>query len=249
MTLSPSSPGPAFYGVGLGPGDPAYVTLRAREILDRADRLVHFCKKGQRGNARTIADRIVGANPAREIALVYPVTTEVPVADAAYAEPIAAFYAESAALLAAEAEAGRIVAILCEGDPFFYGSLMHLWRRLAPRFPFEVIPGVSGMSGAWTLAATPITWGDDVLTVLPGTLPEGELARRLRDTDAAVVMKLGRNLPKVRRALAEAGLIDRAIYVERATMAEQVILPLGDKTDDSAPYFSMILVPGEGRRL
>ncbi len=249
MTPSDSFSGPAFYGVGLGPGDPAYVTLRAREVLDRADRLVHFCKKGQRGNARTIADRIVGADPSREIALVYPVTTEAPVAAAAYAEPIAAFYAESAALLASEAEAGRIVAILCEGDPFFYGSLMHLWRRLAPRFSFEVIPGISGMSGAWTLAAAPITWGDDVLTVLPGTLPEEELARRLKDTDAAVVMKLGRNLPKVRRALAEAGLIDRAIYVERATMAEQVILPLGEKADDEAPYFSMILVPGEGRRL
>ncbi|MCA0319656.1 MAG: precorrin-2 C(20)-methyltransferase [Proteobacteria bacterium] len=241
--------GPSFYGVGLGPGDPGYVTVRAREVLATADRLVHFCRKGQRGNARTIADRIIGADPAREIALVYPVTTEAPVADAAYAETIAAFYAESAALLAAEAEAGRIVAILCEGDPFFYGSLMHLWRRLAPRFAFEVIPGVSGMSGAWTLAEAPITWGDDVLTVLPGTLPEQDLARRLKDTDAAVVMKLGRNLPKVRRALEAAGLVGRAIYVERATMAAQKILPLAEKTDDEAPYFSMILVPGEGRRL
>lgn len=241
--------GPSFYGVGLGPGDPGYVTVRAREVLATADRLVHFCRKGQRGNARAIADSIVGADPAREIALVYPVTTEAPVADAAYAGPIAAFYAQSAALLAAEAEAGRIVAILCEGDPFFYGSLMHLWRRLAPRFPFEVIPGVSGMSGAWTLAEAPITWGDDVLTVLPGTLPEQDLARRLKDTDAAVVMKLGRNLPKVRRALEAAGLVGRAIYVERATMAAQKILPLAEKTDDEAPYFSMILVPGEGRRL
>jgi precorrin-2/cobalt-factor-2 C20-methyltransferase len=249
VSVRPSFSGPAFYGVGLGPGDPGYVTLRAREVLGTADRLVHFCRKGQRGNARTIADRIIGADPAREIALVYPVTTEAPVADAAYAEPIAAFYAESAALLAAEAEAGRIVAILCEGDPFFYGSLMHLWRRLAPRFPFEVIPGVSGMSGAWTLAEAPITWGDDVLTVLPGTLSEQDLARRLKDTDAAVVMKLGRNLPKVRRALEAAGLLARAIYVERATMAAQKILPLAEKTDDEAPYFSMILVPGEGRRL
>lgn len=249
MSAIPAVQSPSFYGVGLGPGDPAYVTLRAREVLERADRLVHFCRRGQRGNARAIADRIVGADPAREIALVYPVTTEAPVADPAYAEPIAAFYAESATLLAAEAEAGRIVAILCEGDPFFYGSLMHLWRRLAPRFPFEVIPGVSGMSGAWTLAEAPITWGDDVLTVLPGTLPEAELARRLGDTDAAVVMKLGRNLPKVRRALAEAGLTGRAIYVERAAMAGQQIMRLADKADDEAPYFSMILVPGEGRRL
>lgn len=244
-----STPAPSFYGVGLGPGDPGYVTLRAREVLDRADRLVHFCRKGQRGNARTIADRIVGADPAREIALVYPVTTEAPVDDPAYAVPISGFYEDAAARLAAEAEAGRLVAILCEGDPFFYGSLMHLWRRLSPRYAFEVIPGVSGMSGAWTLAAAPITWGDDVLTVLPGTLAEAELARRLRDTDAAVVMKLGRHLAKVRRALESAGLSERAIYVERAAMEGQAIMPLSAKADDEAPYFSMILVPGEGRRL
>lgn len=240
---------PLFFGVGLGPGDPAYVTLRAREVLERADRLAHFCKRGARGHARTIADRLIGADPAREIAMVYPVTTEVPVAEAGYARPIAAFYEEMAATLAAEAEAGRVVAILCEGDPFFYGSLMHLWRRLAPLYPFEVIPGISGMSGAWTLAQAPITWGDDVLTVLPATLPEDDLARRLKDTDAAVIMKLGRHLPKVRRALAAAGLADRAIYVERAAMAGQRILPLAAAEAVDAPYFAMVLVPGEGRRL
>ncbi len=246
MTL-PSTP--VFFGVGLGPGDPSYLTLRARAVLDAADRLVHFCKRGQRGHARTIVDRIFGPDPAREIALVYPVTTEVAVGEAGYDGAIAVFYAESAALLAAEAEAGRTVAILCEGDPFFYGSLMHLWRRLAPRYPFEVIPGITGMSGAWTLANAPITWGDDVLTVLPGTLAEDDLVRRLAGTDAAVVMKLGRHLAKVRRALAAAGLLERAIYVERAAMAGQVILPLQDKPDDEAPYFAMVLVPGEGRRL
>lgn len=240
---------PSFYGVGLGPGDPSYLTLKARAVLDEADRLVHFCRKGRRGNARTIADRILGPDPQREIALVYPVTTEVPVEDPRYGEAIAAFYGEAAERLAAEAEAGRTVAVLCEGDPFFYGSLMHLWRRLAPRYAFEVIPGITGMSGAWTLAGAPITWGDDVLTVLPGTLPEAELARRLADTDAAVVMKIGRHLAKVRRALIAAGLLDRAIYVERVAMEGQRILPLREKADDEAPYFAMVLVPGEGRRL
>lgn len=246
--MSSSAP-PVFFGVGLGPGDPAYLTLRAREVLDQADRLVHFCKRGRRGNARTIVDRILGPDPVREIALVYPVTTEAAPGEGAYDGPIAAFYEESCALLAAEAEAGRRVAILCEGDPFFYGSLMHLWRRLAPLYPFEVIPGVSGMSGAWTLAGAPITWGDDVLTVLPGTLAEDDLARRLAGTDAAVVMKLGRHLAKVRRALAAAGLLQRAIYVERAAMEGQQILPLAQKDDDEAPYFAMVIVPGEGRRL
>ena len=192
---------------------------------------------------------MVPADPAREIALVFPVTIEVPVAEDGYALPIAAFYDELAAILATEMEQGRSCAVLCDGDPFFYGSFMHLWRRLAHRFPTEVVPGVTSMTGAWVRAQAPITWGDDVLTVLPGTLPEAELTRRLAETDAAVIMKLGRNLPKVRRALAASGLLERAIYVEHATMPGQAITRLADKSDDEAPYFSIVLVPGEGRRL
>jgi precorrin-2/cobalt-factor-2 C20-methyltransferase len=238
-----------LFGVGLGPGDPDYMTVRARDIILKADRLVHFCKRGRRGNARATADAVIAPDPSREIELAFPVTIEVAVDDAGYTGPIAAFYDDAAAQLAAEMEAGRTVAVLCDGDPFFYGSFMHLWRRLAQRFPTEVVPGVTGMAGAWTRAGAPITWGDDVMTVLPGTLSEAELTRRLLDTDAAVIMKLGRNLPKVRRALKVAGLIHRAVYVERATMAEQVIVNLSDKPDDEAPYFSMVLVPGEGRRL
>jgi precorrin-2/cobalt-factor-2 C20-methyltransferase len=238
-----------LFGVGLGPGDPDYMTIRARDIILKADRLVHFCKRGRRGNARTTADAVIAPDPAREIELAFPVTTEAEVGEAAYDGPIATFYDEAAARLAAEMEAGHTVAVLCDGDPFFYGSFMHLWRRLSPRFATEVVPGVAGMAGAWTRAGAPITWGDDVMTVLPGTLPEAELVRRLVDTDAAVIMKLGRNLPKVRRALQTAGLIHRAIYVERATMAGQFIANLGEKSDDEAPYFSMVLVPGEGRRL
>jgi precorrin-2/cobalt-factor-2 C20-methyltransferase len=245
-----ASPSPALlYGVGLGPGDPDYLTLRALKILQSADRLAHFAKRGVRGNARSTADAVIGEDPAREIALVYPVTTEHPVDHPGYARAIAAFYEEAAARLAGELRAGRTVAVLCEGDPFFYGSFMHLWRRLKDAFPTEVVPGVTGMSGCWTRAGAPIAWGDDVLTVLPGTLDRDVLARRLAATDAAVIMKLGRHLPKVRAALNEAGLLDRAIYVERGTMAEERVCALSEKTDDEAPYFAMVLVPGQGRRL
>jgi precorrin-2/cobalt-factor-2 C20-methyltransferase len=247
--VSDQAPRTLLYGVGLGPGDPDYMTVRARDIILRADRLVHFCKRGRRGNARVTADAIIAPDPAREIELAFPVTIEVPVEDEGYTGPIAAFYDEAAEQLAGEMTQGRSVAVLCDGDPFFYGSFMHVWRRLAHRFPTEVVPGVTGMAGAWARAAAPISWGDDVMTVVPGTLAESELTRRLVDTDAAVIMKLGRNLPKVRRALQAAGLINRAIYVERATMAGQVVTRLAEKSDDEAPYFSMILVPGEGRRL
>jgi precorrin-2/cobalt-factor-2 C20-methyltransferase len=247
--VSIEAPRILLYGVGLGPGDPDYMTVRARDIILKADRLVHFCKRGRRGNARITADAIIAPDPAREIELAFPVTIEVPVEDEGYTGPIAAFYDEAAEQLAGEMAAGRSIAVLCDGDPFFYGSFMHLWRRLAHRFPTEVVPGVTGMAGAWARADAPISWGDDVMTVVPGTLAESELTRRLVDTDAAVIMKLGRNLPKVRRALQAAGLINRAIYVERATMAGQVVTRLAEKSDDEAPYFSMILVPGEGRRL
>jgi precorrin-2/cobalt-factor-2 C20-methyltransferase len=247
--VNTAQPNTLLFGVGLGPGDPDYMTVRARDIIASADRLVHFCKKGSRGNARATADAVIAPDPAREIVLAFPVTTEARVGEEAYDGSIAAFYDEAAERLAAEMGAGRTVAVLCDGDPFFYGSFMHLWRRLAHRFPTEVVPGVTGMAGAWVRAGAPITWGDDVMTVLPGTLSEAELRRRLVDTDAAVIMKLGRNLPKVRRALKAAGLVHRAIYVERATMAGQVVTKLDEKADDEAPYFSMVLVPGEGRRL
>jgi precorrin-2/cobalt-factor-2 C20-methyltransferase len=144
---------------------------------------------------------------------------------------------------------GKSVGLLAEGDPFFYGSFMHMWRRLATDFPVEVVPGVTGMSGCWTRAQTPITWGDDMLAVLPGTLGEKQLVERLRLTDAAVIMKVGRNLAKVRRAVEQAGLLSRAVYVERGTMEDERILPLADCGDGRGAYFGMVLIPGEGRRL
>jgi hypothetical protein len=147
--VSERAPRTLLYGVGLGPGDPDYMTVRARDIILKADRLVHFCKRGRRGNARITADAIIAPDPAREIELAFPVTTEVPVEDEGYTGPIAAFYDEAAEQLAAEMTDGRSIAVLCDGDPFFYGSFMHLWRRLAHRFPTEVVPGVTGMAGAW----------------------------------------------------------------------------------------------------
>ena len=171
-------------------------------------------------------------------------TTEIPKDAPAYCDKIAAFYDGCAAAVAAHLDAQRSVAVICEGDPLFYGSYMHLHVRLAARYPTEVIAGVTGMSGCWSAAGAPIAQGDDVFTVLPGTLPEDELARRLADADAAVVMKLGRNLPKVRRALERAGRLAGAMYVERGTMADAVVMRLADKADDCAPYFAIVLVPG-----
>jgi precorrin-2/cobalt-factor-2 C20-methyltransferase len=223
------------------------MTLKALRALREVDVVAHFAKAGNPSKARAIAAAHLRPGVA-EVPLLYPVTTEIPKHEPAYCSEIAAFYDGCADALAAHLDARRSVAVICEGDPLFYGSYMHLHVRLAARYPTEVIAGVTGMSGCWSAVGTPIAQGDDVFTVLPGTLPEEELERRLRDADAAVIMKLGRNLPKVRRALARSGHLSRAMYVERGTMKDAAVMRLADKTDDCAPYFAVVLVPGwEGR--
>jgi len=235
-------------GVGVGPGDPELLTLKALRVLKSADVVAHFAKAGRSGKARAIvADHLQPG--VIELPLLYPVTTEIPRGEPGYCHTIAQFHDDCAAAVAAHLDQGRCVAVICEGDPLFYGSFMHLQVRLAARYPTDVVAGVTGMSGSWSAAGTPIAQGDDVFTVLPGTLPEAELERRLADADAIVVMKVGRNLPKVRRALARAGRLADAIYVERGTMTDAVMLPLAEKAGDEAPYFATILVPGwEDRR-
>lgn len=230
-------------GVGVGPGDPELLTLKAVRALADADVVAHFAKKGNSSNARAIVEPHLRAG-IEELPLLYPVTTEVPKTESLYRDAICQFYDESAAAIAQRLDAGRVVAVISEGDPLFYGSYMHLHVRLSKRYPTEIVAGVTGMSGCWSDVGTPITQGDDVFVVLPATLAEDELERRFADTDAAVVMKIGRHLPKVRRALGRAGCLERAIYVERGTTAHAIAMPLSSKLDDIAPYFSIILVPG-----
>ena len=230
-------------GVGVGPGDPELLTLKALRALGEADVVAHFAKAGNASHSRAIAARHLRAG-VTELPLYYPVTTEWPSCSDGYRDAIREFYDGAAAQISAHLEAGRVVAVISEGDPLFYGSYMHLHRRLAPRFATEIVAGVTGMSGCWSAAGMPIAQGDDVFTVLPATLPEAELTRRLADADAAVVMKVGRHLPKLRRALKRSGRLERAIYVERGTMADAKLIPLAAKPDDDAPYFAVVLVPG-----
>jgi precorrin-2/cobalt-factor-2 C20-methyltransferase len=246
--LAGTARGGTLYGIGVGPGDVRYLTLRAAGLVRAVDVVAFFAKRGHPGNARRIVSPLLKERQ-DEARLEYPVTDEIPAEHPDYQQKIAAFYRESAARLAALLRAGKSVGLLAEGDPFFYGSFMHMWRRLAADFPVEVVPGVTGMSGCWTRAKLPMTWGDDTLAVLPGTLAEERLVERLKHTDAAVIMKVGKNLAKVRRAVEDAGLLSRAIYVERGTMQEERILPLAECGEAKGAYFAMVLIPGEGRRL
>ncbi|SEM98108.1 precorrin-2 C20-methyltransferase [Sphingomonas gellani] len=235
-----------IHGIGLGPGDPDLMSVRADRLVRGARHVAYFRKAGRIGRARRMVDGMLRADVV-EHAMDYPVTTEIAVSDPRYNACLSAFYADCTARLAAVTAGGEDVAVLCEGDPFFYGSFMHLHARLAGRAPVRIVPGVTGMSGAWTATDRPITWGDDVLTIATATLPEEELVRRIRDTDALVVMKIGRHLAKLRRAVAAAGRTSAAWLVEYAAMPEQRVVRLAD-AGDTAPYFAILLIHGEGRR-
>ena len=211
--------------------------------LESADVVAHFAKAGNASNARAIVARFLRRG-VTELALLYPVTTEQPSGGPAYRSAIQNFFDASAVAVAAHLEAGRRVAVLSEGDPLFFGSYMHLHIRLKKRFRTEVIPGVTAMSGCWSAAGLALAQGDDVLTVVPGTLDEPELVRRFQQNDPTVVMKIGRNLSKVRRALSAADRLAGATYVERGTMENERLMPLRDKPDDAAPYFAIVLVAG-----
>ncbi|MGG5291588.1 precorrin-2 C(20)-methyltransferase [Pseudomonas shirazensis] len=231
-------------GLGVGPGDPELITVKALRLLREAPVVAYFVAKGKRGNAFGIIEAHLQAQQTL-LPLVYPVTTEALPAPLSYEQVISDFYDEAAEQVAAHLDAGRDVAVICEGDPFFYGSYMYLHDRLAQRFEAEVIPGVCSMLGGASVLGAPLVYRNQTLTVLSGVLPGEELKRRLADADAAVIMKLGRNFPKVRQVLAELGLDQRALYVERATMANQKIVALDAVDPSSSPYFSLIIVPGE----
>lgn len=230
---------------GLGPGDPDLMSVRADRIVRAAKHVAYFRKKGRPGQARRIVEGMLAAD-VTEYPMEYPVTTELAFNSAEYVQLLSAFHDEWAERLARLARAVDVV-VLCEGDPYFYGSFMHLHTRLQGRVGIEVVAGIPGMVGCWNGVGRPIALGDDVTTVLMGTLPETELERRMRDSDALVIMKTGRNLAKVRRALASAGRLDDAWLVERGTMPGERVVRLADIDGGDCPYFAIVLVHGRGR--
>jgi precorrin-2 C20-methyltransferase/precorrin-3B C17-methyltransferase len=231
-----------LYGVGLGPGDPELITRKAARLITEADVVAYHQGTGKSSNARRIAAELIPENAIEEV-LEYPVTTGTTDHPRGYEGALADFYGECADRLAAHLDAGRTVVVIAEGDPMFYGSYMYVHEMLRDRYETEVVPGVPAFAAATAALAEPLVRQTDVLTVLPGTLPEAELARRLADTDGAIIMKLGRTFPKVVSALRQAGKLDGAMYVERASMEEQRWLPVADVDPATVPYFSLIVVP------
>jgi len=224
-----------LYGLGVGPGDPELMTLKAVRLLQRVPVIAYPATGDGDSSARAIAAQFVPPG-ATEIAINVPMRpgrmpTEV--YDTA-AEDIAGHLAD-----------GRDVAVLCEGDPFFYGSFMYLHDRLAGRFPAIVVPGVSSLTACAASSGQPLAGRNAVLTVLPATLDDADLTRRLQNVEAAAILKVGRHLPRLRAVIEDCGLTARAIYVEHASRVDEKVLPLTETNSGDAPYFSMILIASD----
>ena len=236
-----------LYGVGVGPGDPELVTLKAARLIASADVVAYHSGTAGRSIARSIVADLITEDAIEEL-LIYPVTVGETDHPLGYYGAIEDFYAESAERLTKHLAAGRTVVVLAEGDPLFYSSYMYLHDRICDAYACEVVPGVTSVSASTAAVARPLARHEDVLTILPGTLPVPDLARRLADTDAAAIMKLGRTFAGVREALAQAGRLDEALYVERASTGRESTSRVADVDPATVPYFSMILVPGQDRR-
>ncbi len=232
-----------LFGVGVGPGDPELVTVKARRVIAACQVIVSFAarRKGGRGNGLAVVEALLDDHH-EHLRLSYPVTTE-PVEEAEYARRLTELYDGAAGAIAAELDRGHDTAVICEGDPFFYGSYMYLHRRLAGRYPVEVVPGVTSVAAAAAAAGTPLVSLGETLTVIPATLPPEELQEAMASSGSAVVMKVGRNLPVVREAALASGLAKDAVYVELASCTGQRVIPLLDTDDVTAPYFSVVLFP------
>ena len=233
-----------LYGVGLGPGDPSLVTVKAARLIGAADVVAYHSARHGRSVARSIALPYMREGQVEE-QLVYPVTTERVSHPGGYEGALEEFYVSAAERLMAHLAAGRDVVLLAEGDPLFYSSYMHMHKRISARFRTEIVPGVTSVSAASAALGLPLVEGDDVLTVLPGTLGAAALASRLREPGAAAVMKIGRSYGDVRTALADSGRLGSAYYVERASDGtRQVISRAADVDPASVPYMSLVIMPG-----
>ncbi|KGN31933.1 precorrin-3B C17-methyltransferase [Knoellia sinensis KCTC 19936] len=236
-----------LYGVGVGPGDPGLITLRAATLIASADVVAYHRAAHRESTARSIAAEHLRDGVIEE-PLVYPVTTGTTGHPGGYYGALADFYDQCADRFREHLSAGRSIVCLAEGDPLFYGSFMYVHDLLREEFPTEVVPGITAMAAATAAVGSGLSRHEDTVTVLPGTLPVAELARRLADTDAAVIMKLGRTFAGVREALHQAGLLDRALYVEHASRVGERVVPVRDVDAATVPYMSIVIVPGEDKR-
>jgi len=232
-----------LFGIGVGPGDPDLITVKGLKILEKADIVVFHQAKGKKSNALTIAQCWLKDHQQR-LPLIYPVTTERLLPDQNYEFILAGFYRKTEQELRRYLDKGKTIAVLAEGDPLFYSSFMYIYDRLGREYDTEIIPGVTSISGAAAALGMSLCYRNQTFTVLSGVLEQENLEKCLSMGEAFAIIKVGRNLDKIRAAIRNAGLLERALYIERATMAGECIKPLYKVTAGNTPYFSLILIPG-----
>ena len=222
-----------LFGIGVGPGDPELITLKAARLIAACPVVAFLSADGKAGLARNIATHHIDASQLE-------LTIEMPMR-VSRAEGQAA-YDEAAARIEAHLNAGSDVAFLCEGDPLFYGSFMYLLARLGTNYPVEIVPGVASPMAAAAFAKAPLCAREDAFAVIPATLDDARIIEIMSAVDTAVIMKLGRHLPRIKALLQDQGLAETSTYVERASMEGQRMMPLNETQNAAAPYFSLLLV-------
>ena len=225
-----------LYGLGVGPGDPELLTLKALRLLRQVPVIAYPAPEHGESFARSIVANWIAGHQ-REVVIRFPMRPGPP--------PVS-IYDAAAARLAAELDGGQDVALLCQGDPLFYGSSINVFSRLAEQYRVEIVPGVSSLNACAAAAMVTLVSRDESLSVIPAPLAEGEIAARLAAAETAAIVKLGRHLEKVRRTLGRLGLLDCAVYVEHATLPSQQVMPLAHVGSREAPYFSTALVYRRG---
>ena len=236
-----------IYGVGVGPGDPDLLSLKAYKLIKSAKYIAYFKKKNKDGISYNIIKKYLKKNVVT-VPMSYPITTEIPFSSSHYKSTLSKFYDECCEKILSKINTKNDIVVLCEGDPFFYGSFMHIHSRLKNKNTIEVVPGITGMSAAWTASNIPITWGDDTLTIIMATLVEEEIIKQIKNSEAIIFMKIGKNFEKIRKILIDLSLFKKAILIENASMLNQNVKMLADVRKKSLPYFSIIIVHGNGRR-
>ena len=222
-----------LYGVGLGPGDPELMTLKAHRLISSAKTIAYPAAEGVPSFARQIAADVIPAD-AEELPIEMPMTVN--------RFPAKEIYDSAAETISEKLQSGEDVVVLCEGDPFLYGSFMYLYERLSGEHPCQIVPGVSSVHACAAELGRPLAARNEVLTIIPGPLEDDRLKERIQNSEACVIMKVGRHLPRVKNLLKDLGLLEKAGYVERATLPERQAMPLASYPNETAPYFSMIII-------